>query len=193
MVSSYFKLFTKIKHAKAVALAFRILESFSRRRPAVADVILLELQTISTEILVEVLKVGQLDIELGTITFGQLNVIIRFLRERKNFSMLEHILQYLRDTRMSRNCSGAATVATGRRLCEVKFAAGHQTSALVLLESICYNLRNVYGPLHRLTVECETLRACFHNTCGNHKAAKDIHVHLLEEVGKIDRSNSIHD
>ncbi|KFA79510.1 hypothetical protein S40288_10026 [Stachybotrys chartarum IBT 40288] len=95
MVSSYFKLFTKIEHAKAVALAFRILESFSRRRPAVADVILLELQTISTEILVEVLKVGQLDIELGTIPFGQLNVIIRFLRERKNFSMLEHILQYL--------------------------------------------------------------------------------------------------
>ncbi|KFA52357.1 hypothetical protein S40293_09693 [Stachybotrys chartarum IBT 40293] len=83
----------KGQHAKAVALAFRILESFSRRRPAVADVILLELQPISTEILVEVLKVGQLDIELGTIPFGQLNVIIRFLRERKNFSMLEHILQ----------------------------------------------------------------------------------------------------
>ncbi|KAI9166290.1 Cytochrome P450 monooxygenase iccF [Paramyrothecium foliicola] len=189
----YFKQFTKTEHSKAVALAFRISECFSRRQHAVTDIIFLELQTISSEILVEVLKVGHLDMDFGTIPFGQLNVIIRLLGERKNFSMLEHILQYLWDTRMSRNWSGAATVATGRRLCEVKFAAGHQTSAVTLLESICYNLRDVYGSLHRLTVECETLLASFHNTCGNHKAAKDIHVHLLEQIGKIDRKNPMHD
>lgn len=107
--------------------------------------------------------------------------------------MLERILQCLWDTRMSRNWFGAATVATGRRLCEVKFAAGHQTSALVLLESICYNLRDLYGSVHRLTVECETLRASFLNTWGNHRAARDIHVHLLEQVGQLDRNDSMHD
>ncbi|KAI3332380.1 hypothetical protein HD806DRAFT_546485 [Xylariaceae sp. AK1471] len=189
----YFKQLTKTEHSKAVALAFRISECFSRRQVATTDIVFVELQTVSSEILVEVLKVGHLDMDFGTIPFSQLNVIIRLLGQRKNFSMLERILQYLWDTRMSHNWSGAATVATGRRLCEVKFAAGHQTSALVLLESICYNLRDVYGSLHRLTVECETLRASFHNTCGNHRAARDIHIHLLEQVGKTDRNDSMHD
>lgn len=190
----YFKQLTKTEHSKAVALAFRISESFSRRHHVVTDEIYIELHTISSEILVEVLKVGHLDIDFGTIPFDQLNVIIRLLGERKNFSMMERILQYLWDTRMSRDWNGAATVATGRRLCEVKFAAGHHTAALVLLESICYNLRDVYGALHHLTVECETLRASFHNTCGNHKAARDIHVYLLEQISKTDKKNgSMHD
>ncbi|KAF4955421.1 hypothetical protein FSARC_11853 [Fusarium sarcochroum] len=182
----YFRQLTKTKHSRAVELAFKISESFSRRVQVIDhDSVLLELQQISSEILVEVLKVGRLDIDFGTIPFGQLNVIIRLLGERKNFSMLERILQYLWDTRMSRNWSGAATVATGRRLCEVKFAAGHQAAAMNLVGSICYNLRDVYGPLHHLTVDCETLRASFHNTCGNHKAARDIHVHLLEQIGSM--------
>ncbi|CAJ0552301.1 Ff.00g062800.m01.CDS01 [Fusarium sp. VM40] len=189
----YFNHFTRTDHSRAVALAFRISECFSRRQVVSTDVYFIELQTISSEILVEVLKVGHLDMDFSTIPFNQLNAIIRLLGQRKNFSMLERILQCLWDTRMSRNWSGAATVATGRRLCEVKFAAGHQTSALILLESICYNLRDVYGSVHRLTVECETLRASFHNTCGNHRAARDIHVHLLEQVGQLDRNDSMHD
>ncbi|KAF4345549.1 hypothetical protein FBEOM_499 [Fusarium beomiforme] len=182
----YFRQLTKTKHSHVVKLAFRISESFSRRHTHDHDHIIIELQQISSEILVEVLKVGRLDIDFGTIPFDQLNVIIRLLGERKNFSLLERILQFLWDTRMSRNWSGAATVATGRRLCEVKFAAGHQSSAMSLIESICYNLRDVYGPLHHLTVDCETLRASFHNTCGNHRAARDIHVHLLEQIGSMD-------
>ncbi|KAH7187179.1 hypothetical protein DER44DRAFT_857603 [Fusarium oxysporum] len=56
---------------------------------------------------------------------------------------------------------------------------------MALVESICYNLREVYGPIHHLTVECETLRASVHNTCGNHRAARDIHVHLLERIGNM--------
>ncbi|KAM0074866.1 hypothetical protein ACKRZS_013106 [Fusarium odoratissimum] len=182
----YFRQLTKTKHSHVVKLAFKISESFSRRHTHDHDHVILELQQISSEILVEVLKVGRLDIDFGTIPFDQLNVIIRLLGERKNFSMLERILQYLWDTRMSRNWSGAATVATGRRLCEVKFAAGHQSAAMSLIESICYNLRDVYGSLHHLTVDCETLRASFHNTCGNHKAARDIHAHLLEQIGNMD-------
>ncbi|KAK6222688.1 hypothetical protein LQW54_000869 [Pestalotiopsis sp. IQ-011] len=186
----YFKQLTKTEHSKAVALAFRISESISRQHSMTTDVVFLELQVISSEILVEVLKVNHLDMDFGTIPLAQLNVIIRLLGERRNFSMLERILQYLWDTRMSRNWSSAATVATGRRLCEVKFAAGHQTLALVLLNSICYNLRDVYGSLHRLTVECETLRAGFHNTCGNHRAARDIHVHLLEQIGSMETDDA---
>ncbi|KAM0491000.1 hypothetical protein ACHAP8_010979 [Fusarium lateritium] len=183
----YFRQLTKTKHSRAVELAFKISESFSRRGHGSDDCVVIELQQISSEILVEVLKVGRLDIDFGTIPFAQLNVIIRLLGERKNFSMLERILQYLWDTRMSRNWTGAATVATGRRLCEVKFAAGHKEAAMTLVESVCYNLRDVYGPLHHLTIDCETLRASFHNTCGNHRAARDIHVHLLEQIGNMDR------
>ncbi|QUC19152.1 uncharacterized protein UV8b_03393 [Ustilaginoidea virens] len=178
----YFKQLTKTEHSRVVELAFKISGYFSRKVQVEDDKTLAELQRISSEILVDVLKVGHLDINFGSIPLDQLNVIIRLLGERKNFSMLEQVLQYLWDTRMSRTWSGSATVATGRRLCEVKFAAGHQAAAIALIESICYNLRDVYGALHKLTVECETLRASFHNTCGNHRAARDIHVHLLEEI-----------
>ncbi|KAF4495968.1 hypothetical protein FAGAP_7902 [Fusarium agapanthi] len=129
----YFRQLTKTKHSHVVKIAFKISESFSRRHTHDHDHIIIELQQISSEILVEVLK-------------------------------------YLWDKRMSRNWSGASTVATGRRLCEVKFAAGHQSSAMSLIESICYNLRDVYGSLHHLTVD----------------SARDIHVHLLEQIGNMD-------
>jgi hypothetical protein len=169
-----------------VELAFKISGSFSSHGHSSDDCILIELQQISSETLIEVLKVGRLDIDFGTIPFDQLNVIIRLLGERKNFSMLERILQDLWDTRMSRKWSGAATVATGRRLCEVKFVAGHKEAAIPLIGSICYNLRDVYRALYYLTVECETLRESFHTTTGNHRAARDIHIYLLKEIGYID-------
>ena len=185
----YFLQLTKTQHSRAVELAFRISETLSCHIQAEHDKAFIELQRISSEILMEVFKVGHLEIDFGTIPIAQLNVMIRLLGERKNFIMLEHILQYLWDTRMSRNWNGSVTVATGKRLCEVKFAAGHRSAAINLVESICYNLRDVYGSLHQHTVECETLRASFHNTCGNHRAARDIHVHLLEQVGSMDRDD----
>ena len=83
---------------------------------------------------------------------------------------------------MNRSWSGSTTIATGQRLCEVKFAAGHHAAALSLLRDICSNLHHVYGALHSLTVTCETLRSRFLNTCGKHAEARDIHVHLLEEI-----------
>jgi hypothetical protein len=65
----YFRQLTKTKHSHVVKLAFKISESFSRRHTHDHDHIIIELQQISSEILVEVLKVGRLDIDFGTIPF----------------------------------------------------------------------------------------------------------------------------
>ncbi|CVL11709.1 hypothetical protein FPRO06_13016 [Fusarium proliferatum] len=190
----YFSQFTQSEQSKAITLAFRISECLSRRQGGTADHLLLELQTVSLEILIEVvLKADHLNVDFHTLPFAQLNAIICLLGQRKDYAILERILQCLWETRISSDWSSTTIIATGRRLCEVKFATGHQTSALALLESICYNLRDVYGPCHRLTVECETLRASFYNACGNYRGARDIHMHLLEEVNKIDRNDSMHD
>lgn len=74
------------------------------------------------------------------------------------------------------------TVSIGLRLCEVKFALGHRSKANELIEDMLYNLRDVHGPLHPLTIQCENLRARFFNRQGQHNYALDIHRNLLEEA-----------
>jgi hypothetical protein len=51
------------------------------------------------------------------------------------------------------------------------------------------------GTLHSVTVECDTIRARFHNTCGNHRAARDIYVYLLEKIADmgVEAANGRHD
>ncbi|KAI1291442.1 hypothetical protein F5Y03DRAFT_403281 [Xylaria venustula] len=185
----YFEQLRKVEHSRVIELAFKISGSFSGF--VGKEKYFVEINRISSEILVEVLKFAHRDVDFSSVPVGQLNVVVRLLGEQRNFSMLERIFQHLWDTRMSRDWSGTTTVATGRRLCEVKFAAGHHASAITLIESICYNLRDVYGDLHQLTVECETLRASFHNTCGNHSAARDIHAHLLEQIAGMNSEAAI--
>ena len=70
-------------------------------------------------------------------------------------------------------------MSIGRRLCEVKFAAGHHDSVILLLEDVCYNLRDVLGSLHPATVESERLRARLYTQCGKHADAMDVHAYLL--------------
>ena len=92
------------------------------------------------------------------------------------------MLQALWDSRTERTWNVKTTISIGRRLCEVKFAVEKHTQALGLLEDICYNLRDVLGPLDSITIECERLRARLNTQCGNHGAAMDIHAHVLQQV-----------
>lgn len=64
----------------------------------------------------------------------------------------------------------------------MKFARSHQPQAISLIEDICYNLRDVYGPLHALTVQCENLRARFLNSQGQYDNSSRIHADLIQET-----------
>ena len=57
---------------------------------------------------------------------------------------------------------------------------------------MCYNLRDVLGPLHPITVECERLRARLLSMCGNHTAAIDIHGHILHHIASTDETVTQH-
>lgn len=96
---------------------------------------------------------------------------------------MQQIFQSLWDSRVAHDkWHASTTVSIGLRLCEVKFALGDRTKANELIEDMLYNLRDVHGPLHPLTLQCENLRARFFNRQGQHHCALDIHRNLLEEA-----------
>ena len=83
----FFKQLGSTKHSRAIELAFKISGALSTSIGH--DRLQSELQRISSEILVEVLRFGQPDIDFGGISVLQLNIIIRLLGEKKNYTMLE--------------------------------------------------------------------------------------------------------
>lgn len=98
-------------------------------------------------------------------------------------SLLQWILNDLWSVRHSQTSWPATTVvAIGRRLVEVRFAMGERSSALHLLEDICYNLRRVWGPLDKTTLEMEDLRAQMYTSLGQHARAMAVHEDILAHL-----------
>lgn len=73
-------------------------------------------------------------------------------------------------------------VAIGRRLVECRFAMGERSAALDLLEDICYNLRRVWGPLDKTTLEMEQLRSQLYTSLGQHTRAMGVHEDILAHL-----------
>lgn len=59
---------------------------------------------------------------------------------------------------------------------------GERSSALDLLEDICYNLRRVWGALDKTTLEMETLRAQLYTSLGQHTRAMGVHEDILAHM-----------
>ena len=59
---------------------------------------------------------------------------------------------------------------------------GDRISALELLEDICYNLRRVWGPLDKTTLEMEILRAQMYTSVGQHAKAMNVHEDVLAQL-----------
>lgn len=100
-------------------------------------------------------------------------------------SLLQWILHDLWSSRHSQSHSSwpaTTVVAIGRRLVECRFAMGERASALALLEDICYNLRRVWGPLDKTTLEMEGLRAQMYTSLGQHARAMGVHEDILAHL-----------
>jgi len=59
---------------------------------------------------------------------------------------------------------------------------GERSSALSLLEDICYNLRRVWGPLDKTTLEMERLRASMYTSLNQHGKAMGVHEDILSHM-----------
>ena len=59
---------------------------------------------------------------------------------------------------------------------------GERFPALELLEDVCYNLRRVWGPLDKTTLEMETLRAQMYTSLGQHGKAMGVHEDILAHL-----------
>jgi len=59
---------------------------------------------------------------------------------------------------------------------------GERSSALDLLEDICYNLRRVWGPLDKTTIEMEQLRSAMYTSLGQHGRAMGVHEDILAHL-----------
>ena len=59
---------------------------------------------------------------------------------------------------------------------------GERSSALDLLEDICYNLRRVWGNLDKTTIEMEELRAQMYTSLGQHTRAMGVHEDILAHM-----------
>lgn len=93
------------------------------------------------------------------------------------------ILHDLWSARHSQTSWPATTVvAIGRRLVECRFSMGERSSALDLLEDICYNLRRVWGPLDKTTLEMEQLRSQMYTSLGQHTRAMGVHEDILAHL-----------
>lgn len=97
--------------------------------------------------------------------------------------MPQWILHDLWNSRHTQTTWPATTVvAIGRRLVECRFAMGERSSALELLEDICYNLRRVWGPLDKTTLEMEQLRSSMYTSLGQHTRAMAVHEDILAHM-----------
>jgi len=102
---------------------------------------------------------------------------------RSNANSSQWILHDLWSARHSQTSWPATTVVSiGRRLVECRFSMGERSSALSLLEDICYNLRRVWGPLDKTTLEMEQLRSQMYTSLGQHTRAMGVHEDILAHL-----------
>lgn len=124
-----------------------------------------------------------LKIEFTAMQPAELTDLVALMGEQKNYVDLEWLLTSLWDSRHyhGKEWSSSTVVSIGRRLVECRFAHGHKESAIHLCQDICYNLRQVWGPTDKTTVEMNNLLSSLYTTAGRHGEAMAVHEALLRE------------
>jgi hypothetical protein len=158
---------------------------------------------LSRVLLKEVLHAAKaIRLSLTTLSVEELNSLVGLLGEQQNYDDLEVRFEYphassrhlvtdisfqqwiLHDLWTSRYTQSSwppSTIVTiGRKLIECRFSMGDRHAALHLAEDICYNLRRVWGPLDKTTLEMSSLLAEMYTAVGQHAKAMAVH----EEVSK---------
>ena len=95
----------------------------------------------------------------------------------------QYLLTLLWDSRSTQDkWSSSNIIWIGRRLVEVRFTHSKQSSAIALLEDIVYNLRRVWGPLDRSTLEMSTLLSSLYTASSRPQDAMAVHEQCLRDL-----------
>ena len=159
-----------------------------------------DMRSLSGTIMHEVLKAAKaIQLNFVALPLTDLNILVGILGQQKNYTDLEvsphptlttHILTLLQwilsDMWSARHSQPSWTanqvVTIGRRLVECRFSMGDRASALELLEDICYNLRRVWGPLDKTTLDFEALRAQMYNSTGHQAKVMLVYEEILAHL-----------
>lgn len=136
---------------------------------------------LSRDILSLVLAAGRkLKIQFRSMTLPDCNMLAGLLGMQHLYSDLEGLLSDLWTSRhVQQTWSSSTIVCIGKRLVEVRFAAGHKDSALHLCQDIIYNIRRVWGELDTTTLSMWQLLSELHTATGNLHGAQNVHEEIL--------------
>lgn len=139
---------------------------------------------LSRDILTLVLAAGRkLKIQFRSMTLPDCNMLAGLLGMQHLYSDLEGLLLDLWQSRyIQQTWSSSTIVCIGKRLVEVRFAAGHKDAALHLCQDIIYNLRRVWGELDSTTLSMWQLLSELQTATGNLHAAQNVHEEILRSA-----------
>lgn len=92
---------------------------------------------------------------------------------------LQWLLTELWTTRHALSYPPSTIALLGRRLIECRFTMGLRSDAFALAEDMAYNLRRVWGPLDKTTLELTDLLADLYTAAGRHDRAMALHEDVL--------------
>lgn len=124
-----------------------------------------------------------LNVQFATMTLDEVNMLSSLLGQLEMYSSLEPILAAVWTSRHIQQTWTSSTIVTlGRRLVEVRFAAGRVEAATHLCEDIIYNLRRVWGELDNTTLSFWCLLSELYSASGNFHAAQNVHEEVLRQT-----------
>ncbi|GAB7346847.1 hypothetical protein MBLNU459_g1933t1 [Dothideomycetes sp. NU459] len=143
-----------------------------------------QMLSLSRDILTLVLAAGRkLKIQFRSMTLPDCNMLAGLLGMQHLYGDLEGLLSDLWTSRhVQQTWSSSTIVCIGKRLVEVRFAAGHTEAALHLCQDIIYNLRRVWGELDQTTLSMWQLLSELQTAAGNLHAAQNVHEEVLRSV-----------
>jgi hypothetical protein len=156
----------------------------------------------SSRLLKEVLRDAKaIQLNMVALPVDELNTLVGLLGLQKNYEDLEvshpllclsqahtphantltlqWLLTDLWKNRHALSCPPSTTALLGRRLIECRFIMGLRSDAFHLAEDMVYNLRRVWGPLDKTTLELTDLLAEMYTAAGRHASAIALHEDVL--------------
>ncbi len=96
---------------------------------------------------------------------------------------MQWLLESLWSSReVQKNWSPDIIIAIGKRFVQARYLGGHTTKAISLCETICYNLRRVWGAIDPKTLEMTEILSQLYTACGHHREAMRLHEEILRLV-----------
>jgi hypothetical protein len=137
----------------------------------------------SSKLLKEVLNAAQsIHFNILALPIDELNTLVGLLGAQHSYEHLEWLLTDLWTARHTLSWPASTIALLGRRLVECRFSMGLRDAGISLAEDMVYNLRRVWGPLDKTTLELSCLLAEMYTAVGQHGKAMGVHEEILSQI-----------